>query len=319
MSTTQAEHDTQDEHGTEAAPTQSEGWSVDDRCLNCNIARQIAPGMIGFKEGGEYGGLSTVIRQPETDADIEKMYMAAHACPTRSVHPPADRWDADSDPYPKPLDEDGVVWLCGHASPQTYGATSYLVRRPDGTAMMIDTPRWRPALARRYEEKVGKVTDVLITHLDHVAHARKYADAFGARLWIHEGDLHSLPSADHVIQGTQPVEIGPGVIAHPFPGHTEGSTLFIADEKYCFTGDAFFWSNSQQTLEVAHSVVYDSIKTLAESVARGAEELTFEWVLPGHGDLHHLPADEMRERMRGLGRRAATYPAEEIDYGAVRY
>ncbi|MFE2938594.1 MBL fold metallo-hydrolase [Streptomyces sp. NPDC059255] len=314
MSTTQAEQ------GNQATETGTEkGWHVDDRCLNCNIARQIAPGMIGYTEGGEYGGLSKVIRQPETAADVEKLYMAAHACPTRSIHPPADDLGADSDPYPLALDEDETVFLCGHASPQTYGATSYLLRRPDGTGMMIDTPRWRPALARRYEQKAGRITDVLITHLDHVAHARKYADAFKARLWIHEGDLHSLPSADQVIRGTDPVEIGPGVIAHPFPGHTAGSTLFIADEKFCFSGDAFFWSNGQQTLEVAHSVVYDSIRTLAESVARGAEELTFEWVLPGHGDLHHLPADEMRERMRGLGRRAATYPAEGIDYGAVRY
>ncbi|MFF2944163.1 hypothetical protein ACFVSQ_30400 [Streptomyces niveus] len=63
---------------------------------------------------------------------------------------------------------------------------------------------------------------------------------------------------------------------------------------FCFSGDAFFWSNSQQTLEVAHSVVYDSIKTLADSVARGAEELTFEWVLPGHGELHLLTAPTRR-------------------------
>ncbi|MFI0765524.1 ferredoxin [Streptomyces sp. NPDC021218] len=72
--------------------------------------------MIAYKEGGEYDGLSTVIRQPETEADVQKMYLAAHACPTRSIHPPADRWDADSDPYPKALDEEGVVLLCGHAS-----------------------------------------------------------------------------------------------------------------------------------------------------------------------------------------------------------
>jgi glyoxylase-like metal-dependent hydrolase (beta-lactamase superfamily II) len=306
------------EHGTEVPVTET-GWHVDDRCLNCDIARHTAPGLIGYKPGGQYGGLSTVLRQPRTEEEVRQMYLAAHACPTRSVHPPADDWAEDSDPYPAALDEDQVVYLCGHASPQTYGATSYLLRRPDKTAMMIDTPRWRPALARRYEEKLGTVTDVLITHLDHVAHARKYADAFKARLWIHEGDLHSLPDADRIIRGQDPVEIGPGVIAHPFPGHTAGSTLFIADEKYCFTGDAFFWSNSQQDIEVADSVVYDSITTLAHSIARAAEELTFEWVLPGHGDLKHIPADEMRQRMRALGQRCATYPEQEIDYGKVRF
>ncbi|MGW3566247.1 MBL fold metallo-hydrolase [Streptomyces sp. NPDC000941] len=297
----------------------SSHWYVDDRCLNCNIARQYAPGLIGYQPSGDYGGSSTVLRQPANEEETRQLYMAAHACPTRSVHPPANEWAPDSDPYPMALDEDGIVLLCGHASAQTYGATSYLLRRPGGTAMMIDTPRWQPALARRYSQAVGKITDVLLTHLDHVAHGRKYADAFGARLWIHEGDLHSRPDADSVIRGQDPIEIGPGVIAHPFPGHTKGSTLFIADEKFCFSGDAVFWSRSEQDLEVADSVVYESIKTLAESVARGAEELTFEWVLPGHGSYHRLPADEMRQRMRALGQRAATYPVQEVDYGKVRY
>ncbi|MGW2326587.1 MBL fold metallo-hydrolase [Streptomyces sp. NPDC001700] len=294
-------------------------WYVDGRCLNCNLARQYAPGLIGYTPGGNYGGISTVLRQPENEDEVRQLYMAAHACPTRSVHPPADDWAPDSDPYPMPLDAAGTVLLCGHASPRTYGAASYLLRRPDSTAMMIDTPHFRPALARRYEAQAGKITDVLLTHLDHVAHGRQYADAFGARLWIHEGDLHSRPDADSVIRGQAPVEIGPGVTAHPFPGHTAGSTVFVADDTFCFTGDAFFWSHSEHDLEVADSVVYDSIKTLAASVARGAEELTFEWVLPGHGSFHRLPAEEMRTRMRALARRATTYPEQPIDYGKVRY
>ncbi|MEU0804950.1 ferredoxin [Streptomyces sp. NPDC005970] len=315
MSTTETETDTPTQ--TDARPR--DGWYVDDRCLNCNIARQYAPGMITYAEGGNYGGVSSVVRQPETEEEVRQMYQAAYACPTRSVHPPQDQWGEDSDPYPMPLDEDGIVLLCGYASPQTYGATSYLLRRPDGTAMMIDTPRWRPALARRYSRAVGEITDVLLTHLDHVAHGRKYADAFGARLWIHEGDLHSRPDADSVIRGQDPVEIGPGVIAHPFPGHTAGSTVFVADDRFCFTGDAFFWSHSEQDLEVADSVVYDSIKTLAASVTHGADAFTFEWVLPGHGSFHHLPPEEMRARMRDLGRRAESYPEQEVDYGKVRY
>jgi glyoxylase-like metal-dependent hydrolase (beta-lactamase superfamily II) len=312
MSTTETEAPAQ----TETHP--QDGWYVDERCLNCNIARHTAPGLIGTEPGGDYGGVrSVVLRQPETEAETEQLYLAAHACPTRSIHPPADQWAPDSDPYPKALDEN--VYLCGHSSPQTYGATSFLLRRPDGTAMMIDTPRWRPALARRFEKEVGTITDVLLTHLDHVAHGRKYADAFGARLWIHEGDLHSRPDADCVIRGLEPVEIGPGVIAYPFPGHTPGSVLFVADDTYCFTGDAFYWSHTTKALDVFESVVYDSIKTTAVSLARAAEELTFEWVLPGHGDFKHLPADEMRQRMRALAKRVTSYPEMEVHYGKVRW
>jgi len=58
---------------------------------------------------------------------------------------------------------------------------------------MIDTPRWSETLAARYEA-LGPVTDVLLTHRDHAAHGRRYADRFGARLWIHEDDLDAAPT-----------------------------------------------------------------------------------------------------------------------------
>ncbi|MEQ3553503.1 hypothetical protein WIS52_23780 [Pseudonocardia nematodicida] len=186
--------------------------------------------------------------------------------------------------------------------------------------MMIDTPKYRPALARRFENAVGRVTDVLLTHVDHVAHGRQWADKLGARLWIHEGDLDSRPDADCVIRGHDPVEIGPGMIAHPFPGHSPGTTLFIADEKFCFAGDALFWSETHHRLDLADTVVYDSVKRWARSVEKGADELTFEWVLPGHGPYHRLPAEQMRQRMRALAKRAVHFEEPEADdYGAVRY
>jgi glyoxylase-like metal-dependent hydrolase (beta-lactamase superfamily II) len=308
-----------DDRTRSATPT--DGWTVDDRCINCNLARQYAPGIIGFERtGGDYGGRSVMLRQPETDDEVGRLYKAAYACPTRSVHPPAGEWDESDDPYPMPLDEDGVVLLCGHTSLRTFGATSYLCRRPGGTAMMIDTPRFQPALARRYVEAVGPVTDVLLTHVDHVAHGRKWADALDARLWIHEGDLDSRPDADRVIRGHDPVEIGPGMVAHPFPGHSPGTTLFIADETFCFAGDALFWSETYDRLDLADSVVYDSVARWARSVEKGADELTFEWVLPGHGPYQHRSAAEMRQRMRALAQRALHFEEPEFeDYGAVRY
>ncbi|MFE1314020.1 hypothetical protein [Streptomyces sp. NPDC058755] len=46
--------------------------------------------------------------------------------------------------------------------------------------------------------------------------------------------------------------------------------------------------------------------------------MNFEWVLPGHGSFHHLPAEEMRERMRTVGQWAVTHPEQEVDHGKVR-
>lgn len=288
-----------------------DGWYVDGRCTNCDVARQLAPGLIG-----EVDGRSAVLRQPHDEAEVRQLHAAANACHTRSIRPRAGRLDAALDPFPMPLDD--TVLLCGHNSPHTAGANSYLLRRPDGTAMLVDTPRWSPQLAARYEA-LGTVTDVLLTHRDHVAHGRRYADRLGARLWIHEGDLEAVPDADHVLRGTDPAEIAPGVIAYPLPGHTRGSVVFVADERYCFSGDSFYWSRGTGDIEVAESVTWYSIGELAASLARTAGRLRFEWLLPGHGDRRRLPADDMAERLRRLAVRARELRPRPVDFTAVRW
>ncbi|MEV6673357.1 MBL fold metallo-hydrolase [Streptomyces sp. NPDC051162] len=287
------------------------GWHVDERCTNCDVARQLAPGLIG-----EADGLSVVLRPPRDRAEVRQLHAAAYACHTRSIHPPEGRLDAALDPFPMALD-DGV-YLCGHNSTRTAGANSYLLRRPGGTTMMIDTPRWSAPLAARYEA-LGPVTDVLLTHRDHAAHGRRYADRFGARLWIHEGDLDAAPDADHVLRGTEAVPIADGVVAHPLPGHTRGSVVYVADERYCFSGDSFYWSRTTGDIEVAESVTWYSIEALAASLARTAAGLRFEWLLPGHGDRRHLPADDMAARMRRLTDRTRELRPRAVDFTALRW
>jgi glyoxylase-like metal-dependent hydrolase (beta-lactamase superfamily II)/ferredoxin len=287
------------------------GWYVDDRCVNCDASRQLAPELIGESEGG-----SRILRQPRDEAETRRLHAAAFSCPTRSIRPETGRPDETLDPFPLALDD--AVLLCGHNSPHTAGANSYLLLRPSGTAMMIDTPRWSRELAARYAAS-GPVTDVLLTHRDHAAHGRRYADHFGARLWIHEGDLDAAQDADQVIRGLDPREIGAGVTAHPLPGHTRGSVLYLADGRYCFTGDSFYWSRTTGDLEVAESVTWYSIEELARSLARVAGQLRFEWLLPGHGDRHHLPAEEMSGRLHALADRTRQLQPRPIDFTAVRW
>ncbi|HTI21018.1 MAG TPA: ferredoxin [Kutzneria sp.] len=286
------------------------GWYVDDRCTDCDVARQFAPELIA-----QVDGRSAVIRQPATEAERQLMHTAAYACPTRSIRHAEARLDPELDPFPLALEDD--LFHCGHNSRMTAAANSYLLRRPGGN-LMIDTPRFSAELADRYE-RLGPVTHVLLTHRDHVAHGREYADRFGAKLWIHEGDLAHAPDADVVVRGLDPVEVVPGVVVHPFPGHTEGSVLFLADDKYCFTGDSFYWSRTTGDLEVAEAVTWYDIRVLAESLARTAPLIRFEYVLPGHGDRKRLPADEMTARMADLTARTALLEPRPVDFTATRW
>ncbi|MER6915132.1 MBL fold metallo-hydrolase [Streptomyces sp. NPDC000594] len=297
--------------GTSGSPLAAPGWSVDDRCTDCDVARQLAPDLIG-----RVGRTSKVLRQPRDAAEERRMQLAAFACHTRSVRPAAGLLDPAADPYPAALDD--TVLLCGHNSPRTAGANSYLLRRPGGGLMMIDTPRWSESLAARYE-RLGPVTDVLLTHQDHAAHGRTWADRLKARLWIHEGDIEAAPDADRVLRGTEPVEVGPGVVAHPLPGHTKGSVLYVADERYCFSGDSFYWARATDDLEIAESVVWYSVEELAASLDRTVERLRCAWVLPGHGGSKKLTFHQMRERLLALAERTRKLRPRPVDFAAIRW
>ncbi|MFE7116994.1 4Fe-4S domain-containing protein [Streptomyces sp. NPDC057654] len=295
-----------------AQPVAEDGWYVDDRCTNCDVVRQVAPDL--FIEGAD--GRSELDHQPRDEHELAQLHAAAYACHTRSIRHPSLRLDPALDPYPMELD-DGL-YFCGHNSTHTAAANAYLLKRPSGQVLMVDTPRWNAELATRYES-LGPITDVLLTHRDHVAHGRRYADRYGARLWIHEGDLDAAPDADQVLRGLDPVEVADGVIAHPLPGHTEGSVLYVADERYCFSGDSFYWSRTTGDIEVAENVTWYSIEVLAASLARTADHLRFEWLLPGHGDRRHLPTDEMSRRMRDLAVRTQKLRPRPVDFTVHRW
>jgi glyoxylase-like metal-dependent hydrolase (beta-lactamase superfamily II) len=286
-------------------------WHIDRRCSNCDAARQLAPGLIA-----EVDGRSSVVRQPRGQAQEQALYAAAFACHTRSIRRGARGPDPATDPFPMLLTEH--VHLCGHNSPHTAGANSYLLRRPAGNLMMIDTPRFSRALAAKYAA-LGPVTDILLTHRDHAAHGRAYADRFGARLWIHEGDLPAAPDADCVLRGTEPTRIADGVIAHPLPGHTQGSVLYLTDDTYCFSGDSFYWSRTIGDLAVAESVTWHSVTELAASLARTAPRLRFAWLLPGHGDRKQLPPEEFARRIHDLADRTTHLTPQPIDFTALRW
>jgi glyoxylase-like metal-dependent hydrolase (beta-lactamase superfamily II) len=70
-------------------------------------------------------------------------------------------------------------------------------------------------------------------------------------------------------------------------------------ERFLFSGDHIWWSRNRGRLTASRSVCWYSWERQVESVAL-LEGFRFEWVLPGHGERAHFPAEEMRRQVRRL-------------------
>jgi glyoxylase-like metal-dependent hydrolase (beta-lactamase superfamily II) len=266
-------------------------WYADTRCIDCDVARQYAPGLIE----ADADGLSVVARQPTTDHEEAAMWRAAVACPTQSIgtisrrRPPADT-------FPWALDE-GLL-LLGHNDRSSFGAHSYLAVRPDGN-LMVDSPRWSGALARSISD-LGGIDHVLLSHRDDVADAQRYAEHFGARVWIHHADATAAPFATDVIDGLDPVDVADSVQAIPAPGHTRGSVLYLVDGDRLFTGDTVYLNPARGRLDVFGGATWFSWEELTASMARLADQARFSWVLPGHGRWGRGDPDDLHAQLRRL-------------------
>ncbi len=266
-------------------------WYADTRCIDCDVARHYAPELIEADDEG----LSVVVRQPATDEDVAAMWRATLACPTRSIGTRSHLPTPDG-VFPWALDE-GVL-LCGHNDRSSFGAHSYLLTRPEGN-LLVDSPSWSPALARSIEA-LGGVRHVLLSHRDDVADADRYAERFGARVWIHADDAAAAPYATDVVDGEDPVDVDDGVRLLPVPGHTRGSVVYHVDDRLLLTGDSLYLNPARGHLDVFGGATWYSWEALTASMARLADQARFEWVLPGHGKWGRGDPDELHHQLVAL-------------------
>ena len=265
-------------------------WFVDTRCIDCGTCRELAPSLFA-----ETGDQSVVAAQPVGPDDEHRAWLTAEACPTQSIgrNPRTARPGGLF-----PLLVDGPVHDLGHTSEASFGATSYLVLRPDGN-LMVDAPRFTRALTAPIDA-MGGIAHVLLTHQDDVADAPRWAERYGARIWIHEADRRAAPSATDLLRGEEPAAIAPGVVAIPVPGHTKGSVVFCVDGTWLFTGDSLAWSHDRQDLVAFRGACWYSWPEQTRSLARLAETTSFSWVLPGHGARVSLHPQDARRRLLRL-------------------
>lgn len=262
---------------------------VDDSCINCDACRQIAPDVFG-----EIGDQSAVISQPRDGVERLAAQKALISCPTASIGTmQKDNLRAVSMLYPEVLDEE--VHFCGYTSESSFGALSYLIRRPEGN-VLIDSPRFAGPLVKRMES-MGGVGTMLLTHRDDVADHAKFHQKFGCRRVLHHDDV-SRGTAGMEIQpeGQQPLEIVPDLLLIPVPGHTKGHVVYLYRDKYLFTGDHLAWDEEKSRLYAFRGACWYSWPAQIESMKR-LLDFRFEWVLPGHGRRMNLPAARMRTEL----------------------
>jgi glyoxylase-like metal-dependent hydrolase (beta-lactamase superfamily II)/ferredoxin len=264
---------------------------VDSTCIDCDACRQIAPNIYG-----EAAETSFVKAQPCSSTDRRQALQALLACPTGSIGCLGDD-DVNAVMKDFPLVVEEPVFYCGYNSPKSYGGNSYFIKNPEGN-WLIDSPKFVKPLVRQLEA-LGGIAQIFLTHRDDVADAERYTKYFQSRRIIHRDELSSQPGAEIVLDGPGPWELAPGFLAIPTPGHTKGHTVLLFQERFLFTGDHLDWDRDKQHLAASKDYCWYSWPQQAKSMKRLAAH-RFEWVLPGHGQRVHLPADQMRGQILRL-------------------
>ncbi len=265
---------------------------VDETCIDCDTCSQLAPAV--FRDHGEQ---CSVYRQPQSEADTKLALMALVACPTGSIGT-MEKHDAriGIDAFPSLVAEN--VYFCGFTSESSFGGWSYLIVRPEseGGNLMIDSPRFATQLVKRLEQMCG-VRQMLLTHRDDIADHELFRKKCGCDRVMHADDGARKIGIERTIEGENAIRLDDDLLVIPTPGHTRGHMVFLYKEKFLFTGDHLAWSPARQTLTAFPSVAWYSWPRQIESMAK-LTDYDFEWVLPGHGSLHHDTRQNMRYHLQ---------------------
>ena len=270
---------------------------VDDSCIDCATCRIVAPSVFGSLARD----LAYVRHQPETEVEQTRALMALVSCPTASIGT-VRRLDASPalSALPEPLGED--VYYCGFAAESSFGASSYLVARPEGN-VLVDSPRAAGPLLRRIAS-LGGVRWNFLTHRDDVADHARFRLRFGGERVMHAGDLTAeTREVERRIEGTDPVALADDLLVIPVPGHTRGSAALLYRNRVLFTGDHLMGTEDGARLYASRGVCWYSWPEQVRSMER-LLDFDFEWVLPGHGGRFRAdsPAAMKRELERVIAR-----------------
>jgi glyoxylase-like metal-dependent hydrolase (beta-lactamase superfamily II)/ferredoxin len=261
---------------------------VDATCIDCDTCRQIAPAT--FREQGEY---SVVYQQPETEDQSKLALMSLVACPTGSIGS-RKRHDyrLGIDAFPSHISEN--IYFCGFTAESSFGAWSYLILRPDseGGNVLVDSPRFATQLVKKLTA-LGGASTMFLTHRDDVAYHHQFTGRFGCKRIMHAADGARRLGIEQIVESDKDFRIDDDLLVIPTPGHTRGHMVLLYKNRFLFTGDHLAWSPARQSLTAFRSVNWYSWPEQTRSMEK-LLNYDFEWVLPGHGRIHHDSCENMR-------------------------
>ncbi len=266
---------------------------VDSSCIACDTCRRIAPATFG---GGE-DDRSFVERQPEGESERRRALMALVSCPTASIGTVSKAHVAAA---ARALPEEiaAGVFQCGYAAESSFGAASWLVRRPEGN-VLVDSPRAAGPLIARLRE-LGGVRFMFLTHRDDVADHGRFREALGCERILHARDVtRGTASVERKLEGEGPIRLAGDLTVIPVPGHTPGSAALLWKDTYLFSGD-HLWADADGRLGASRSVCWWDWGEQTRSMER-LLDFRFQWVLPGHGrPARRETVEEMRRDIAAL-------------------
>ena len=268
---------------------------VDQSCIDCGTCYELVPEVFG-----EASDHARVRVQPASDAATLRAEMALVACPTGSIGTHT-RHDLKLAAAAFPMPFEGPVSFCGYTSRKSFGAWSWLIRRPDGN-VLVDAPRAVGPLMDRIEQ-MGGVRWMVITHGDDLADQAAFADRFQCERVMHEADVEDfgVTGIERVVHGGDEVQLADDLLIIPTPGHTRGSVVLLHAGTWLFSGDHLWGSPRLGYPTASRAFCWYSWEQQLESIERLLAH-DFRAILPGHGPVHRATdASAMRaELVRAL-------------------
>jgi len=258
---------------------------VDHTCIDCDTCRHVSPAVFG-----RAGEQSAVYKQPENEEERLASMQALLSCPTSSIHVnkvKKGEMKVVNASFPIPLGHYDGLYYNGFTDEKSFAASSYFIESPNGN-VLVDCPRYNPALIKRFDE-LGGVAYIFLTHIDDVGDHARWAAHYNAKRIMHQEDVnYKTTEVEIKLKGSGPWTVGDDgdieemELIHT-PGHTRGSvTLFHKASKSVFTGDHFAYSNRAGGLSI-FPVYNDFSREIQYENVRMLLDYDFLHVLPGHG------------------------------------